>query len=74
MQPYTEFGLKATAIMNQKRITMTAIAKKLDITPQYVSCIFTGKTGNGKKAHERKKQIAELIGMEETTNNERTSI
>jgi len=57
---YSEFGLKARAIMLQKKITMTALAKEIGVCTPYVSEIFKGtRAGTTQKV-----KIAEVLGME----------
>lgn len=62
MSNYTEFGAEARKIMLQKNITLTSLAQELGISVTYVSEILKG-TRSGEKY---KKQIAEIIGLEES--------
>lgn len=60
MQKYTDFGLKARAIMLEKRITMTQIAKHVGVSAPYISDIFRG----GRKGLAQRAKIADFLGME----------
>jgi transcriptional regulator with XRE-family HTH domain len=59
-QTYSDFGLKARAVMLQKKITMTSLAEDLQVSVSYLSEIFKG-TRNGAS---QKKRIAEILGLE----------
>lgn len=61
MPGYSEFGLKARAVMLQKHITMTDIAAELGISVTYVSEIFKGT----RKGEKYRKKITQLLGLEE---------
>lgn len=39
---YTEFGLRARAVMLQKKITMKALAEEIGVSCSYVSEILSG--------------------------------
>lgn len=70
MKGYSEFGLKARAVMLQKRITSVAIAKELGVSGTYVSEILKGtRPGNGKRA-----LIAKMLGIEEELTREEEAI
>lgn len=58
---YTEFGLRARAVMLQKRITLKALAKEIGVSCSYVSEIFRG-TRPGKNYIEK---ISVILGLEE---------
>lgn len=58
---YSEFGLKARAIMLRKKITMAAIAKEMGVSTAYISDLLRG----ARETPERRKQIAKILGMEE---------
>lgn len=60
MQTYSDFGAEARKIMLQKDITLTSIAKELDVSVTYVSEILKGTRSGG----EFKNRIAEMLGME----------
>lgn len=70
MKGYSEFGLRARAIMLKKGISATAIAKELGVSNTYVSEILKG-TRNGKG---RKEQIAKILGMDEELANREEAI
>jgi len=61
LKGYSEFGLQARAVMLQKNITLTALAKEVGVSVTYVSEIFKG-TREGKKYRDK---IASLLGIEE---------
>lgn len=57
---YTNFGLEAKKVMLEKGITMTALAKEIDISLAYLSDILTGR----RKGGNYKEIIAEKLGIE----------
>ena len=59
MQKYSEFGLKARAIMFKRKITLTALAKEIGISTSYVSEILKGT----REGESQKKRIMEALGM-----------
>lgn len=59
MQNYSEFGVKARGIMLVKGITMTALAKELDISVTYLSDILRGT----RKGTKQKEKIVQALGM-----------
>lgn len=61
MQTYSNFGLQARAIMLQKKITMTALAKEIGVSCSYLSEIFKGTRPGVTK----KPQIMEILCMSE---------
>ena len=64
MNNYSDFGVKARAIMLQKGITITALSKELGISCMYLSELLRGTRGkrNGRKYRE---QIAQILGITE---------
>lgn len=59
MIQYTEFGLKARAVMLQKKITMTSLAKEVGVSCSYLSEIFKG-TRNGEA---QKEKVVAILGL-----------
>lgn len=60
MGAYSDFGLKARALMLQKKITMAQLAEKLGISAAYVSEILRGtRPGNSYKS-----KIANILGLD----------
>lgn len=59
MQNYSDFGVEVRGTMLKKGITMTALAKELDISVTYLSDILRG-TRKGKKQRERIVQALEM--------------
>lgn len=59
MQNYSEFGIEARGIMLAKGMTMTALAKELDISVTYLSDILRG-TRRGTKQKEKIVRILEM--------------
>ena len=60
MQTYSEFGLRARAIMLRDKITLAFIAEKLGVSSAYVSEILKGT----RPGTDQKKKIAEMLGIE----------
>lgn len=60
MRPYTDFGLKARAIMLQKGIAIQDVAKAVGISRCYVSDLFTG----ARETLKQKQKISDFLGME----------
>jgi transcriptional regulator with XRE-family HTH domain len=59
VRKYTAFGIKARSAMLKKGITMTALAKRFEISTAYVSYIFKGE----KSGDNYKDKIAEYLGI-----------
>ena len=61
MIQYSEFGLRARAIMLEKNITSKYIAKEIGIHQSYLCEILKGT----RKGKAQKPKIAEILGMAE---------
>jgi transcriptional regulator with XRE-family HTH domain len=59
LETYSDFGIKARAIMLQKGITIRALAKQLSISDYYLHEILKG-TRPGKK---QRPEIVKILGM-----------
>lgn len=57
---YTIFGIEAKKIMIERGMTMTALAKELEISNSYLTEIFKGT----RKGAKQKDRIAKVLGME----------
>ena len=64
MSNYSEFGLKVRSALLQREVTMTTLARKVGITPAYLSEILKGT--RGKRTGEKyKSKIYEILGITE---------
>ena len=61
MQNYSKFGIEARGIMLARGITMTALAKELDISVTYLSDILRGT----RKGTKQKGKIVQALDMEQ---------
>ncbi|WP_353097705.1 helix-turn-helix transcriptional regulator [Tissierella praeacuta] len=59
MQNYSDFGVEARGIMLKKGITMTALAKELNISTSYLSDILRG----AKKGVKQRERIVQALEM-----------
>jgi len=59
MQKHSSFGLKARTSMLKKKLTLTALAKQLEISTSYLSYILAGER-EGKKI---RGQIIQILGL-----------
>jgi transcriptional regulator with XRE-family HTH domain len=62
MENYSDFGVKARAVMLQKGITISALAKELGICTMYLGEILRGTRGK-RKGQEYRDRISKILGI-----------